>query len=537
MNIFKWLASKAGKITLSTAQAVGITAVVGAAGVAAITYFNSPADNNTAFYPPSAYEQQEDNRVYISQSGGGGAYAANGEIQSSFHARQSDSIRLANAKFEREQRANALKEADTQPSYASQGEETGTPKAYQMGGSDLNLGGGDSIDKQMLNGGFDLANLQKEIPGLGNIVNNAQAGAAAQGAAGGAAGGSKTDFSKASADYTRVAGGGSSGSGGSGSGSSYVIQDSGKNAGGKDAAAAMAQVGNMMADAQAAMNRMQEGARMRSSRASFGRSDGLGEEKDARGQGGRSQYTKAKNDLERIRKQSAAIDKNAINAANAGGLPFLASDKVTGGLTVEGDQVTTGQGSSSVDLGSTDRQMRGIKAGLGSVQSNMEERTKKRHDLRKWMWWALPLALVTIPLIGAFATIGRAGIPIVSAVAWACAAVLAAVTLWPTIKLLIAGISYANTYGGDFVSIFSSVLGGLLTAGVGLALAVPGVGSWLGKLPTWILGAGAGIGVGGATLFHFLSKHGDGYTDEQLDDNTSKGEIEERDDQLRSESK
>jgi len=541
MNIFKWLASKAGKMPVTIAQAAGITAVVGAAGFAAMSYLNTPTDNNTSFIPPSAYEQQGD-VVYVSQGGGAGGYsgyAANGEVASSFHARQSDSIRLANERYERQQRAQALADTDVQPAYAQ--EEMQMPKAYQMGAGDVGLGMGTNADKQ-LNSSLDmLSNLQKEIPGLGAAVSNAQAQAsAAQGSAPGA-NGQAAKFTKASADYTRVAGGRSSGSGSGGSGGSntFAIQDSGKNVSGKDATAALAQVGNAMADAQAAMKQMQEGTRMRSSRASFGR-DGFGEDKDVLGQGSRMGYRNAKSELEYLRKRSAEIDKNKTNSANEGGRPFLASAKISGGLTVDGDNVTTGTGSTSGDLlsSSTDRQMRGLSNWAGGVESSLENRTKDRHDLRKWMWWALPLAMVMIPVIGALATLARAlaltfwgawAAPIVKALAYA----LAVVTLYPIVRLIISGVSYMTKYGADGSSIFATALGGILTAGVGLALWSTTFGIFCFKLPILVWGAGIVAGFGGSTLFQFLSKKGEGISSKDLDDNATEGSLEERADNLK----
>lgn len=537
MNIFKWLASKAGKMPVTIAQAAGITAVVGAAGFAAMSYLNTPTDNNTSFIPPSAYEQQGD-VVYVSQGGGAGGYsgyAANGEVASSFHARQSDSIRLANERYERQQRAQALADTDVQPAYAQ--EEMQMPKAYQMGAGDVGLGMGTNADKQ-LNSSLDmLSNLQKEIPGLGAAVSNAQAQAsAAQGSAPGA-NGQAAKFTKASADYTRVAGGRSSGSGSGGSGGSntFAIQDSGKNVSGKDATAALAQVGNAMADAQAAMKQMQEGTRMRSSRASFGR-DGFGEDKDVLGQGSRMGYRNAKSELEYLRKRSAEIDKNKTNSANEGGRPFLASAKISGGLTVDGDNVTTGTGSTSGDLlsSSTDRQMRGIKAGLTSVESKMEERTKSRHSMRKWMWIALPLALVMMPLIARLRLLARIlkanvfthFLGVLMDVLAIIAMVLALV---PVIGLLASSISYMSKWGGDGSSIFGTALGGILTGGLLASFFVPAVGKALAGVTNWILmTGGALVGLGGATAFQFLSKNGEGIDAKDLDDNTANGEIEER---------
>ncbi len=537
MKLFKWLKDKAGKMPISITQAAGLTAVVGAAGFAAMSYLSSPADNNTAFIPPSVYEQSGD-VVYVSQNGGGGQYEANGEVGSSFRAAPSRSIQLANQQAVRERQARELEDANVQPTYAGEGGSTLDPKAYQLGGADLGLGMGTTADKQ-LNGSLEMFNnLQNQLAGVSASVNNAvQAGKQGAGAAASASASSSGQTAAQLANASRNWGQGGLTRAGSGNGvsNSYAIQDSGKNPdSGKNAAAEMAQLGNVMADARAAMaNLQQEGARMRS-QARFGSSDGLSADRDATGQGARARYGNAKSELEWIRKQTAAIDKNNTNAANAGGAPFLASAKISGGLMVDGSNVTTGQGSSSADLSTADRQMRGVKAKLQSVQTEMAERTHKRHDLRKWMWWALPTALLTLPWIGAFATIGRKGIPIVSAAAWGVAVALAAVTLYPVIKLLAAGISYANSYGGDAISTFAGLLGGMLTAGVGAALLIPGIGKWLSKLPLWTVSVSAAIGFGGATIFNFLSKHGDGYTDEELDDNAINADVEQNSENLKS---
>ena len=531
MNILKWLKDKTGKLPINLMQAAGITAVVGAAGFAAMSYLNTPTDNTT-FMPPSAYEQQGGDVVYVAQGGGGGQYTSNGDVASTFHA-TAKTLELQDRQLRREQDARALADADVQPLYAEGDDSSvGMPKAYQMGAGEVGLGMGGSGDKQ-LNGSLDaFANLQKEIPGLGDAINNAQAqaAAAAKGASQpGAASGNATKGQTAAqlANAPRNWGQGGTVRAGSGSNvnNSFAVQNSGKNQDSNKATAdAMAQAGNVMADAQAALKKMQEGSRMQASRASFGNSSGLGEDKDARGQGWRTNYGNARSELAMIRKQSGKIAANNTNSANEGGRPFLSSAQISGGLTVDADgQVTTGQGSSSGDLSTADRQMRGLKGWASGVADDLGERTKSRHDLRKWMWWALPLALTMIPIIGSFASVARTAInPIVKAIAWACAIVLAGVTLWPVLKLLMAGVNYASTYGKDAYATIGMALGGMLTAGVGLALLVPGVSHWLGKLPVWTWGVALGAGFGGATAFKFLSEKGDGYTDEELNDNTNK---------------
>ena len=536
MNLFKWLISKAGKMPISFAQAAGITAVVGAAGVAAISYLNSPTDNNTSFIPPSAYEQ---NVQYVAQGGSGSygsSYAPNGEVASSFNAAPSQSIRLANQRYEREQRAKALRDAGANPAYDSPAEdgEEGTgmqlPKAYQVGAGDMGLGMGETFDKQMNSTLATLTKKKKNIPGVSEAITNAQVGGAAgQPGAGEGASEQKPQFTKASANWSQ--GGNVHAGSGNGVNNTFAIQNSGKNGGGKGAGGtSLAGANRTMANAQASLKNMQEGARL-PSRASFGRMDGL--EGDGNYGGGSARYGRdGRDDLDFIHRQTKKIVRNPRNAPNAGGLPLMASTKLTGGVRVEDGTVMTPRAGTSADLGALDRQVNALGSKLNSVQNEGEKRTKKRHELRKWMWWALPLALVLIPMIGTWADLARSSGPF-GIVFWGFAIAAAALALFPIYKLIEAGISYTSMSGGDFSSKFAIALGGFLGGGVALALTVPAIGAWMGGLATWVLGAAAGIGFAGAYIFKFLSEKGDGYTDEQLDDNLTHGSLEDRAENLR----
>ena len=535
MNILQWLKNKSGKLPVTLAQVAGITAVVGAAGIGALTFLSAPADNNNTFLPPSA---QQGEVVYISQNGGGGRYEANGEVGSSFKAAPSRSIQLANEQANRQAQTRVLEESSQQmPSLGTaEGPVAGQmPQAYQLSGADLGQGLGGGKNKDM-NGSLDsFSTIQNQLAGVSQLINNAQAQAGANqasakpGAPAAASGQNAAQLASAprnwgSGGLTR------SGGGNSGSANSFAVQNSGKNQrGGAEQAAAMAQAGDAIAQAQAAMAQLQEGGPRMRSQASFGRSEGLKEDKDARTSAAR-RFGNAKSELEFIRKQSAAIAKNKTNSANEAGRPFLASSKISGGLTVNGEQVTTGQ-SSSGDLKSNfDKQIKGINAKMSSLANDFGERTKKRHELRKWMWWALPLAMTMIPLIGALVAWARllALNPLTAgtaAVVRGIAYALAGVTLYPVVQLLIAGVSYMNQYGADGYSIFAAALGGALTTGVGLALWSFNFGAFCFDMPIWVWGAGIVAGFGGSTLFKFLSENGDGYTDEQLDDNSGgKGE-------------
>lgn len=499
MNILKWLKDKAGKMPISLTQAAGLTAVVGAAGFAAMSYLSSPSDTATSFVPPSAYEQPGD-VVYISQNGGGGQYESNGEVGSSFKAAPSRSIQLANQQAERANQVRALEDANVQPTYAGEEGAPIDPKAYQLSGADLGLGMGGTGDKQG-SGVLDMfSNLQSQISGVGDAIANAQAQANGQGGAGtragapsGAADGAsgQTAAQLANASHNWGQGGLTRAGSGNGVSNTFAIQDSGKNAGGKDSAAALAQMGNAMADARAAMaNLQQEGTRMRS-RANFGNSDGLGADRDAAGQGARARYGNAKGELEWIRKQSAEIAKNNTNAANAGGAPFLASAKISGGLMVDGSNVTTGQGSSSADLNSTARQMKGIEAKLASVQANQDERKLARDELKAWFWRALlagMAAMVTISLLarsfwGWFAAITMA--------------VSTAAYIWTT---AISKITHYNgVCGSDKWTVLGWTLAGILTGGITAALVWgPQIAAFIKGLFTSSAEATTGAGTAGA---------------------------------------
>ncbi len=478
MNILKWLKDKTGKLPINLMQAAGITAVVGAAGFAAMSYLNTPTDNTT-FMPPSAYEQQGGDVVYVAQGGGGGQYTSNGDVASTFHA-TAKTLELQDRQLRREQDARALADADVQPLYAEGDDSSvGMPKAYQMGAGEVGLGMGDNGDKQ-LNGSLDaFANLQKEIPGLGDAINNAQAqaAAAAKGAGQpGAASGNATKGQTAAqlANAPRNWGQGGTVRAGSGSNvnNSFAVQNSGKNQDSNKATAdAMAQAGNVMADAQAALKKMQEGSRMQASRASFGNSSGLGEDKDARGQGWRTNYGNARSELAMIRKQSGKIAANNTNSANEGGRPFLSSAQISGGLTVdEGGQVTTGQGSSSGDLSTADRQMRGLKGWAAGVQASQDERDLARHELQNWMWQTFAAVVAMSLAIAILVQIAMSITWPFSWPYWIAAGALTAIACTMTGIFFNKVATYVNVAGAhDKWSTWGYVEGAVLFAGIGAA--------------------------------------------------------------------
>lgn len=510
MNILQWLKSKSGKLPITLAQAAGITAVVGAAGFGAMTFLSSPADNNNTFMPPMTNQGEV---VYVSQGGGGGQYEANGEVGSSFKAAPSRAIRLANEQAARQEQARVLEESAGQQTYSGQpGEELNPqlPKAYQLSNSDLGLGMGTGADKQLNSSLEAFSTIQNQLAGVNNAIAQAQAGQSGKGAPAGApaqgspSGQSAAQLASASRGWgnsglTRAGGGGSSSN-------SFVVQNSGKNARGENPVA-MAQAGDAIAQAQAAMTQLQEGTRMRS-RANFGSSDKLGADKDAATQRAR-RFGQGKDDLSFIRKQTAAINKNKTNSANEGGSPFLASSKISGGLMVNGEQVTTGQSSSGDLRSTTNTQMKGIRAKLGQVQTDMDEREAARDDLKSWMWNLFTVGLAAISAIAVLVLAAKAGNFIWGPILYALAAALTAATLayiWAgAIKHI---TSYNGTCGADGWTTFGWALSAILTTGVGLAWTnLPGklIGDKIPKLITVGL-AVVGFGSVGFGLSDILKK-------------------------------
>ena len=471
MHILTWLKNKAGKLPISMAQLAGITAVVGAAGVAAVTYLSSPADDNNSFIPPSAYEQQS-NQVYVPTGGsyqGASTYDGEGRLRSSAElVGQSKSIALANERYAQQERARSLEGRGTEQFVADEPEADVRLPAAALGGGEKGLGTenkflGDDVMNM-------LANAQKGVPGLEGAMAQAQAQAAQQqGATKGAAATTSGQTAAQLANAPRNWGQGGGGNSG-GANNAFVVQNSGKNQNSQEAAAALAKAGNALADARAAMANMPtEGARMRGSRANFGLSDGLG--KNREGAEAPARYgNKGKDELAFVHSQTKKIATNKTNSANEGGRPFLASTKLSGGLVVDGENVTLGQNSFSGDLRSTaDRQMRGIGAKLAQVQATEDEKAMRRSELKSWLWQIATAAIAAILLITALVSIAKSG-GIFTAWAWVAAAAATAAILayiWWRGGVILG--HYNGTCGSDKWTTLWWVTSGILTAGVGAA--------------------------------------------------------------------
>lgn len=466
MNIFKWLVSRGGKVSLSAAQAVGLSAVVGVAGIAAWQYLDAPSDN-TAFNLGGPNTRGE--VVYVA-GGAGGTYGEGGEPQSAFLAKPSKAIEMT------EKMTLAQKRAEEYSDYSYPEADPSSPAAYRMGGSEgLGMGANWANEEKLKNDPMSAA--QNSLAGMTDIINQvqtkaarAQAGAAsAGGSSGGAAGGQSEGDAPAGALASANRDWGSSaatrgirgGGGGNAFNSSFVIQDSGKSGGKTSSAGDIQNAANVMKQFQAQVaSAQQEGVRLRS-RANFGDSNGIGDNWDTAI--GNARRSKDGKDLEFIRKRSADAAANRNRSANEGARAFLASNKISGGMQVVGENVTTGQGQSSADFSAghtANLQAIGDWSATADVQQ--EQRAADRNSLTKWLWTAASVALAAMIAIPLIKNINLAGVPVGMIIALAMAGLATAFCVVGFVKAQ----QFSNAWGNSGMSTALKIITPILTGGV-----------------------------------------------------------------------
>lgn len=463
MNIFKWLANRAGKVALSTLQMVGLGAV-GAAGVVAAGSFllGDSSSDNTAF-SPAAYNPGE--VVYMAGANtgsyAGGSYAGGGESQSSMQISTNTFKRLEQHELARQA---AEEMAEYAPDYSSAASAPASGPAYQMGATEGLGTGANAANELSLKNDPMAAAMQQSMAGMSGMISQvtqqAQQAQAAQQAAQQAAGENGNSGSAptlASASKNWGSSGSAGGSGGNAFNASFSIQDSGKNTDGKSGASA-AEAQAALASAQAQMQQaMAEGAKIRG-RASFGKDSMIGANRDASIQNFRN--SKDSKDLEFIRKRSADAAKNRNRSANEGARAFLASTKISGGMMISSENVTTGQGQGSKDFNQDyDSTLRGIKNwGMGKIDEQ-NRRDKDRHSMQTWFWVAVGVAVAAAVAIPFVKRIKIFGVPIFALALAAIATAFCAIGF-------AKAQAFADTWGSSGFATTARILTPILLAGV-----------------------------------------------------------------------
>ena len=465
MNIFKWITSRAGMATSTVLKAVGMTTVVGVAGVAALQFLDSPADN-TSFNPAGEYDPGE--VVYVA-GGSAGSYGSGGFSTDGYGSGEaSSSMRISSAQINRLDR---LTQTAPEGEVAEDIVAPSDPRAYQMGASEglgMNANAGNEAELQNNPMGM-MGDMMSNISNITQGVQGAAAGAtpAQQGAPAGA-----PALAAAQKNWSKGAATGGNG-GGNSFNSSFVVQDSGKSGSDRASNVTPGQAADVMKQFQGQMASIHDGMRMRS-QSNFGNTEGFSGSWNASVANART--SKEANELKFIRKRSADAAANKHRSANEGSRAFLASTKISGGMRIAGENVTTGQGQGSADFNNeNDVNLRALKAWADARDAYEEKRQQKLNELKGWFWGAVAIAIaamIAIPYLT------RAG----GWWGWLAAAIIAAAALAVIVVGFVKCMKFFkefDDYGFKGWPAAITILLPILAAGVGI--------SFIGKVADWII--------------------------------------------------
>lgn len=486
MNIFKFL-NKTGKVALSAMQAVGITAVVGAAGLGAWQYLSGPADDNNAFNP-AQYNPGE--VVYVSGANTGG-YASTtygSGVPDSAVSVSAQNLKRLDRQEQAERAAREMEEESSQ--FYSSGDSG--PGAYQMGSTE-GLGMGANYVENANSDSSPMGAMQQSMAGMQAMINQAQQQVTGKATDGKQPAGNGAN-ALGSASHNWSGGTGISAGGGNGGGSSFALQNSGKNRtrGGRNRGGTEVDAQNALNNLQTQASGMLEGQRIRG-RSSFGSMDTLGANRDAtvdKGRRGRN----GNSDLEFIQKRSADAAGDRHRAANEGSRAFLASTQVSGGMRIAAENFVTGQGQSSKDFDTdTEVQLRGLRTWGGDVEAREAQHDADRQGL---LWLTVGAAIATFALMLVIAL--TKDIPPYGWIA-ALAATVAIVGL--IVALIVKIYKYQDTWGWEGMPIAATAVTVLLAAGAVAAWTFLGDALFsLGMKAAELLGMGFGPTAGTAVL-------------------------------------
>lgn len=477
MNILKKLLSRSGKIALSVGQMIGGAAVIGVAGFGAISFLSSPEPSDNAFSLNQYNNPGEVVYVAGANTGayGGANYGAGADGKGGSYKNISaknlgvlDRQALNTAQMEYLQDQDERIAQDVAASSARE-------QAYQNNGAveGLGMGANEAGAENLLGAGGMASGLGASLANIQGAVSSATE-AAAKGKKG--KGGT---LEKASAASRASMGGGSpfggSGFGGAGfgggsgmsaggtgfEGMSFGVQNSGKNVDKN-------QIG------QQALGALGEGSKFKNADLALGAKGKFSSIGDA-------QSLKAKNSLKGIDEMSNKIAAKNTRAANAGSLPFLAGEHVSGGMMITGESVTTGQGQGSKDFSSATNAAIGRANdwmyGSGEddgLLAELEQRYKEREKLSKMLFWntaVIMALLIPLAIMINFAYLLLPYWPAGSAIALGLlitAGVICTAALISLGFLIAEAVKYQQHWGGNPLSTGTYVIGGLLAGLLGL---------------------------------------------------------------------
>ncbi len=443
MNIFKWL-GKAGRVSTAALLGAGGVAVVGGLGAAALL-MSGGQDDNTSFTDLN-YERQN-NVVYTAGSNVGYNYSkdASGE-KSLISARNINYVDQADYAAEQNRQ------------FEMQNQEM--QRAYSMSQDAEGLANGAVDETEGLGGMFGMGapdNLKEMVSGMQNAM-----GDVAKQAAAGQAGteGQKTDGQLARATVGNWSNSSATqGSlnphvgGHSGSGGSQWTPGAGESA--------AAQVGNALEKAQSTLSNL-EGARL-SGRGFTPNKATFGNPLDSSGKfAGMGQ--EGQNRLVYAQKKAAETARNKHREANSLGKGFLDGDKISGGITIEGTGITTGEGQESADFGNKFAvAMNNVGAALDAVQEQARDREADGHSLKNTLWKTFAIVLAAAIAIPWLKRIQPPWL------GWGLAIIAGLAGLTALALLTTKIVKFSKAWGFTGMAITATAVGTVMAAGLALS--------------------------------------------------------------------
>lgn len=349
MKLLTWIWNQSGKMTLSGLQAVGLSAAVGLAGIGAWQLLSAPEDVN----PNTAFSSGADEEVVLVAGGAaGGAYSGvgygeGGEVRSGIRATLSKDMQLMNSDLQRVQIPDTPQLIQDEQKI----------QAFKMDGATEGLGlaahGAAAAAGVGPNGA--MGSLQEQIAAL---EANAKAQAAqAQAAAGkdAVAAAAETLNQSAAGKYGRNA---------------AMARAGGHNLNATPLQASTGREGETLRGGVLGGN--QVNPRLAAASGPVAAFPGG---RDAAVLEGRR--FSGMNSLEGLRKQSAEVAANRNRSVNEGTRVFMGGEKLSGGIQLVGENVTTGGGASSEDFKNVSM------PNLSGVKSDVEGYETARENLRR----------------------------------------------------------------------------------------------------------------------------------------------------------
>lgn len=178
---------------------------------------------------------------------------------------------------------------------------------------------------------------------------------------------------------------------------------------------------------------------------------------------------------------SSKVAANKNRSANEGTSPFMAREKLSGGVQVTGEgDLSAFEGSSTTEFeDDLNAQEGNVDQALTEIDTTEQEKAAHRSRLGKTM---IALLFTTLGAMIAISALKK--IPVWGNIAAYALGALMAVA----IGLFIAdAVKYGNKYGWDAAAWGFTIGGGLLATGIGLALFVPAVSKWINDITGKVL--------------------------------------------------